>query len=432
MCKPLPKEDFLSYLWKNQNFNIRDLKTTGGLPLKILHPGNLNNAAGPDFSSARLRIGNQDFAGDVELHVQEHDWAAHGHSDNPQFARTILHVVWKSSPKAPAPTAMGRTLHTLELAPYVPEKLWENYLHFLETEQFIPCESFWETVPQEVVQKALTEALEKRLRRKTEELLALYERFGRDWEQATFAAVLRLLGMPKNTETFEALAKNLPLRILQKHNRPPQTEALLLGMAGLLPEATENPYALQLKREFSFLQEKFNLQGTLKKESWQFGRIRPAAQPLFRLVRVAAWVRAWPQWHGQFLKARNLKDLEAFFTVPPEPFWETHFSFEKPMPKSVNFPGKNFLQTSLINLLVPLQIAQGLQRKHDVPFRIARELLENCPAEQNSIVRDFRKLGFRLKKAKDTQAALGLYKRSCMKKRCLECPVGEYILKAKD
>lgn len=95
--------------------------------------------------------------------------------------------------------------------------------------------------------------------------MQLYERFGRDWEQATFTAVLRLLGMPKNTETFEALAKNLPLRILQKHNRPPQTEALLLGMAGLLPEETETPYALQLKREFSFLQEKFNLQGELNK-----------------------------------------------------------------------------------------------------------------------------------------------------------------------
>lgn len=166
MHTPLPKEDFLSYLWANQNFNTRDLKTVGGLPLKILHPGNLNTSAGPDFSSARLRIGNQDFAGDVELHVQEHDWVAHGHSNNPQFARTILHVVWETSPKKSPVKAMGRTLHTLELKHYVSEKLWENYLHFLEGEHFIPCEFFWETVPQEIIQKAFTEALEKRLRRK--------------------------------------------------------------------------------------------------------------------------------------------------------------------------------------------------------------------------------------------------------------------------
>jgi hypothetical protein len=55
--------------------------------------------------------------------------------------------------------------------------------------------------------------------------------------------------------------------------------------------------------------------------------------------------------------------------------------------------------------------------------------LENLPAEQNNITEDFVTLGLKINNAFESQALLELKNNYCNYKKCLQCGVGNKILK---
>lgn len=57
------KESFLQFLWQYGLFNAQELKTTEGIPVQIENRGWLNKNSGSDFLNARIRIGEQNWAG---------------------------------------------------------------------------------------------------------------------------------------------------------------------------------------------------------------------------------------------------------------------------------------------------------------------------------------------------------------------------------
>jgi hypothetical protein len=63
------QEAFLHYLWQTQRFLTTDLRTTDGEEIRVLKKGFLNADAGPDFINGRLQIGDVEWAGNVEVHV---------------------------------------------------------------------------------------------------------------------------------------------------------------------------------------------------------------------------------------------------------------------------------------------------------------------------------------------------------------------------
>jgi len=73
------REDFLHYLWKYKKFAFAKAKTTTNTAITITTLGQHNHLAGPDFFNARLFIGDQEWAGNVEIHIKSSDWYAHGH-----------------------------------------------------------------------------------------------------------------------------------------------------------------------------------------------------------------------------------------------------------------------------------------------------------------------------------------------------------------
>lgn len=56
-------EDFLHYVWQFRSFDYSELQTSAGENLEIIHPGLLNRNAGPDFSHAKIKIGDTLWAG---------------------------------------------------------------------------------------------------------------------------------------------------------------------------------------------------------------------------------------------------------------------------------------------------------------------------------------------------------------------------------
>ena len=68
------KEAFLHYLWQFRKF---EGATSTGLLLsdeqrniQVIHPGSYYELAGPDFFNAQIRIGDQLWAGNVEVHLK--------------------------------------------------------------------------------------------------------------------------------------------------------------------------------------------------------------------------------------------------------------------------------------------------------------------------------------------------------------------------
>jgi hypothetical protein len=91
------KEDFLHYLWK---FKIRylNLKTSNNEEITIVNVGQYLELAGPDFS-IQITIGDQMWAGNVEIHLKSSDWYVHHHEGDAAYENVILHVFGNTIPK---------------------------------------------------------------------------------------------------------------------------------------------------------------------------------------------------------------------------------------------------------------------------------------------------------------------------------------------
>ena len=73
-------EQFLYYIWQYKQFNTRNLSTTGGEPVSIIHSGQRNTDAGPDFSG-KGENRQPLWVGNVEIHVNASDWKHHSHDE---------------------------------------------------------------------------------------------------------------------------------------------------------------------------------------------------------------------------------------------------------------------------------------------------------------------------------------------------------------
>ena len=98
-------EEQLAQLWRRRAARSRALRTAGGRRVLVLYPGRPGVTAGPDFRNALLLVEGAGLVqGDVELHLRQGDWRAHGHHSDPNYNGVALHA-------ALYPDA-GRAAHT--------------------------------------------------------------------------------------------------------------------------------------------------------------------------------------------------------------------------------------------------------------------------------------------------------------------------------
>ena len=81
-----------------------------------------------------------------------------------------------------------------------------------------------------------------------------------NWEAVLFQLLAKSFGSKVNGDAFFQLARNIDFSIIRKvSNNQTKLEALLFGQANLLEETIEDSYYLQLKKEYVFLKQKFQL-----------------------------------------------------------------------------------------------------------------------------------------------------------------------------
>ncbi len=421
------KEDLLHFLWRTRRFDQSNLATTDGESLEILLPGEPNAHAGPDFSNARLRIGETTWAGNVEMHFKSSDWKKHNHQQNPAYSSVILHVVFEDD--QPVLREDGSPIPCLEMKKRVPQRLAANYRKLIHNEHWIPCQHFFYAVPGMTKNLWLDRLLVERIEQKTEAIRTVLTQNGNDWEETFYQFAARNFGLKINAEPFEALAKSLPQKILAKHkDNTTQVEALLFGQAGLLDTDFEEDYPNSLKKEYLFLQKKYALT-PLNPALWKFLRLHPGNFPTIRLAQFARLVCRSAHLFSKILEVETQADIDQLFEVKLDGYWLTHYTFGKVSPKKNKSLGKDAVRLLTINTIVPFLFLYGEMRGEDMFKNKALRLLEALPPEQNSIIAAWEKLGMEAGSAYQTQALLQLKNVYCDRKRCLECAIGAAILK---
>src|SRR5699024_8597863 len=128
-----------------------NLHTVQGENVVIHHPGYDNKTDGPDFTHARITIGNLKWHGDIEIHWHPSDWMQHNHQNNPAFNRVILHVTYENSDDAETVSRQDRTsIPTLCLKPFL-EKPLQYFFHYYQQLSVLPCTRNLASVPEDII-----------------------------------------------------------------------------------------------------------------------------------------------------------------------------------------------------------------------------------------------------------------------------------------
>ncbi|MCC7520462.1 MAG: DUF2851 family protein [Flavobacteriaceae bacterium] len=422
------KENFLHYIWLYQLYQKTDLISTSGESIQIEKAGHYTEQSGPDFKNAKIRIQNQLWAGNVEIHLKSSDWYVHHHETDPAYDNVILHVVWEDD--MPVFRRNQTIVSTLELKGRVSAQLLQNFDALFNTPKFwIPCEKNLKEVDPFVWQHWLERLYVERLHQKTEKINVLLEKFQYDWEGVLFVLLAQNFGLNINSEAFYQMALTLDWGVLRKERENTHTlEALFMGQTGLLFPGTECAYQQDLFQIFTFQKHKYNLQSPLIFP--HYFRLRPPNFPNIRLSQLAdLWSRNQHLFH-ELTSVQNLSEYYKLLECKTATYWETHYVFGKEHRKTLKKTSHSFLDLLLINTVIPMQFAY-LNYKGNTNIDYLLDVMKQIASERNSVVDSFVKQGLKIENAMQSQALLTLKKEYCSNQKCLQCEVGLHILKRK-
>lgn len=419
-------EKLFQFIWQFQYFNQDSLQTASGEPIRILQPGQPNKNQGPDFEQARITINGTTWAGNVELHLRSSDWLKHGHQGDDRYNKVILHVVWLDD--MPVLNKEGHPFPALELRSRVSNLLLESYDRWMQADNQVPCSNSISAVPGITWELWKQRLLVERLMEKYEVISHHLAKTNNHWEEVFWIMLCRYFGGHINGISFEQIAVSLPVQLLAKHkNQIHQLEALLFGQAGLLHKNFEEAYPKMLYNEYQFLQKKYRLRVVNLPPS--FLRMRPVNFPSVRLAQLAALVQNSSHLFSAVREASSVNVARTLFEVTANDYWHYHFKFDEQgsfLPKNL---GCQMIDTLLINTVSPVLFAYGNFMNDAALKEKALVWLEKIAAEKNSLIAPFVALQVKPKHAADSQALLQLKKEYCDAKRCLECAIGNAILK---
>ncbi len=420
------QEDFIHYLWKHKKFNVTKIETTEKEPISILSVGTHNFNTGPDFFAAQLKIGEQLWAGNVEIHKKSSDWFVHNHEKDPNYDNVILHIVWEHDIEVHRKDST--LIPTLELKDYVNPEALNGYKKLFNTNQkWINCDTSFNTIDSFLMSNWLERLYFERLERKSIEIYELLELSKNDWEGVLFKSLAKNFGLKVNGDSFFSLANSFDFSIVRKlHSKPMVLEALFYGQGKLLEDVNEIPYFIQLKKEYQFLQQKFNVSNEVVLPI-QFFRLRPLNFPTIRLSQLSMLYHKTPNLFSEIIEAETLDELYAIFNVEASLFWETHYTFNKESKRIKKRLSKAFIDLLLINTIIPIKYSYAKQQGKAIDDTLIN-LINKIASEKNSIVDKFNNLKKVSKSALQSQALIQLKTEYCDKNKCLQCAIGNSIL----
>ncbi len=409
VCEPPPApsapfaERHLQCVWADDRLRPAHLATAAGERVQVEHPGEWNTGPGPDFLNAALRVGPElrRIVGDVEIHVRPADWQRHRHAGDPRYRRVCAHVSYYPGTLPAAELPPGALQIALRPAlDALPDFSFDNVdlLAYPVAARATspPCREAMSRLTPPQRGAVLDAAGESRLRRRAELLqIAMLDRGP---AQVVYEEVLAALGYRPNKAPFRRLARLLPLDRLREKSAgdPVRAYALLMGLAGLLPDPTTRRAADAETKAFLRrcwdawwpMSDEF-LARRIPRADWTMAGLRPANRPERRLMAAAllfAPAASLPERIATIARdprGAPAENLLALFDLPDAPYWSRRLSFATaPVREPVALVGKSRAQAILVNLLLPAFAAMG------APAEAWQALLDDLPAEEpNELIR---------------------------------------------
>lgn len=421
------KEELLHFIWKYKLFYTSDLKTVSGKPIYLNSVGTHNLNSGPDFLNAKLRIDDQLWAGNVEIHIKASDWYVHGHENDEQFDALILHVVWEND--VAVFDKSNNMLPTLELKNCVSKELLKSYQQlFSKSNKFINCERNFNNIDTFIIANWKERLYVERLERKATEIFSLLKATEYNWEQVLFQLLAKNFGLKVNSEAFFRMSTSVDFNIVRRESQNlKRMESLLFGQLGLLDEDCDVTYYQQLRKEYKYQKKKYKLEK--QPIPILYFRLRPTNFPTIRIMQLANLLVQKKYLFTEVMQFNSLKAIYKYFEIATSEFWKTHYTFETVSKISSKKLTKSFIDILLLNSIIPLKYVY-LKHKGKFDLDDFLKLIRQLKPEKNSIIENYKKLGFSVDNAFESQALLELKKNYCTPQKCLQCAIGLNLLRS--
>ncbi|WP_121667176.1 DUF2851 family protein [Mesonia aquimarina] len=420
------REDFLHYIWKFKKFDFLQAETVSGKNVDIYNMGMHNqDESGPDFFNAKLKIEEQLWAGNVEIHVNSSDWYAHQHEEDKNYDNVILHVVWKHDVEVFRKD--NTEIPCLVLNGLVKPRAIKNYRALLADKyRWINCEKQFSDFSDFTFNNWLERLYVERLQEKSLLINELLHESTKDWEAVLFQLLAKSFGLNKNGDAFLQMSKTIPFTVIRKLDNVFQLEALFFGQANMLLLPKEDAYYQELQKEYTYLKQRFSLVENPNIQVEYF-RLRPPNFPTIRLSQLANLYANKSNLFSKLISVKDKTELYKIFELETSEYWKSHYSFEKETSSKNKKISKKLIDLFIINTIVPLQFcyANSKHKNKEISF----DLIKSVAPEKNSITQKFTVLRKqKIESAMHTQALLQLKPNYCDKNRCLNCSLGLSLL----
>lgn len=421
------REDFLHYVWQHRHYDFLNLKTTSDRTVNVAFPGYHNHDAGPDFLQAVVVIDDMRWVGSVEIHCRSSDWLRHNHQHDDKYKSVILHVVYEHDMEISI--GDGEYVPTLELKGRIPSEMFTRYEKLINEPDMLLCRHSLSMLEPVIIQNQLSSSLAERMQHRQNGFQLVLKSCQQDWNELIYRAMAIGFGCKKNGTAFELLSQNLPYRIIRSHlSSRLQIYALVFGQSGMLDVCKADDYVEKLRYEYDYLRYKYRL-SPIGAHHWNWLRLRPQNFPSLRLAQFAQMLFETGGVLSDTVLKAGVRTLQSRLSVTPDEYWETHYQFGKISPHHVAGMGVSIVNSLIINVVVPVRFTFSIF-SGDVDLQEnALSLLENVDYEDNVTTRIFTDSLFPKRSAYDSQAQLELFATHCSKKRCLDCCIGEKIVR---
>ena len=129
------------------------------------------------------------------------------------------------------------------------------------------------------------------------------------------------------------------------------------------------------------------------------------------------------------MELQSIDDFYKLLIVKPSEYWEDHYVFNKESVQKSKNLGKTAVDILLINTIIPFLFIYGKSKGKRELQEKALELLEKIKPEKNSLLSNWIDLGFKPQSAFESQALIHLKNNYCNHKKCLNCQIGDYLIK---
>jgi len=380
-------EKFIYYLWAEQPLKGLVYRTSDNKEIRIISTGLWNSSPGPDFTNARLYIGEQLYQGDVEMHLYSSDWYRHKHHLDNKYNNLVLHItIWNDEAR---PTRLNnkQEVPQLILSPLLRERL-EEVDKLLELD-IAPkqgayftlagrCYSYIKQAPVQKTVSFLQGAGESRLLRKVENLQARLAKSGNDYDEVLYQGIMGALGYRNNQLPFLQLAETASYKKIRQiikpypqDKRPLVIQSMLLNAAGLKPQVLGD-FTEPAKYYLKYLNMLDNLSDGFKKIGldWQIPGGRPANSPYRRMAGMSYLLAKGMTLfagiiHVMTKQSDVRKELIQLLSVPATGFWSTRSTFDsRPFSKEYALIGRERADAIILNVVIPLVLLYSQSDKN--------------------------------------------------------------------